>query len=60
MKVKIDWDEWYPVFHVDPRDGRRDVDVPQETLDRWERIAAEFDAAQDEMRKAAGYGTEGN
>jgi hypothetical protein len=30
------------------------------TITDLARIAAEFDAAQDEMRKAAGYGTEGN
>jgi len=49
MKIKIDWDEWYPVYSISDDCGV-EVEVSEETLARWRRVDAEFDAAQKEMR----------
>ena len=50
MKVKIDWDEWYPVYEIGERG--HEVNVDEETAARWKRVHDEFDAVQDEMRQA--------
>jgi hypothetical protein len=54
IKVKIEHGEWYPVFYLHEIDGD-EVNVPEETVQKWRRIEAEFDAMQDEMRKITGY-----
>ena len=51
MKVVIDWDEWYPVYLMDAGPRGVEVDVDQSTIKRWSRIARQFGAMQDEMRK---------
>lgn len=51
MKVKIDADEWYPVYSVTDDCGTK-CEVPEETVERWKRIEKEFDVMQDEMRAA--------
>lgn len=47
MKVKIDSDEWYPVYDLD--DYGDEVEVPDDKVAEWKRILAEFDVMQKEM-----------
>ena len=57
MKIKmseeiithIDWDEWYPVYHLtDERYARiKKVKMPKEKYDWIERVFKEFDKVQD-------------
>jgi hypothetical protein len=56
MKVGIDWDEWYPMYSICKK-GRKVFDLPVETVERWKRAFAEFDAVQEEMRKLVYPGT---
>ena len=55
MKVRIETEEWYPVFSVseDDRFGA-ECDVTEEKLADWKRVFDEFDAVQDEMWKLSG------
>ena len=59
MKVRIDWDEKYPVFFVrETRDGDYpgDVyDVPPEVVERWQRVAGEYAEMQAELRALNGW-----
>jgi len=51
VKVWIDMDEWYPVYTV--YQGNLDLglgqDVDDETVARWLRVTADFEAVQAEM-----------
>jgi hypothetical protein len=47
MKVKIDSDEWYPVYCVSPHGD--EVDVPDSQVADWKRVFAEFERVQREM-----------
>lgn len=49
MKVKIDSEEWYPVFFMTKSQSGTDVEIDQETFDKWQRVAREFDNMQKEM-----------
>jgi hypothetical protein len=55
MKVRIDWDEWYPVFTLTTYEGRKEVEVDAKTLARWKRAEDAFNKAQDEMRALTDY-----
>lgn len=61
VRIKIALDERYPLFLVD-NDHGSPIDVDSDTLDRWRRVMAEFEAVQDEidaeLRKVPGYTTE--
>ena len=48
--VRIDSDEWYPVY-FETKDGDP-VEVDDEVAARWRRVAAEFDLVQEEMKLA--------
>lgn len=54
VRRRLDVDEWYPVYslEVELRTYAGDilVEVPQELVDRYERIMAEFSAMQAELR----------
>jgi len=55
MKLKLYSDEWHQVLSIQEGDtdmGTTEVEVPDETAQRWKRILAEFDEMQEEMRKA--------
>ena len=55
MKVRIETEEWYPVFSVREDDGfGAECDVTEERLAYWKRVFVEFDAVQAEMRKLSG------
>jgi len=57
MKVKIDRDEWCPVYSVEADDdpyASFEIDVDADTAERWKRVSAEFSAVQAEIRKAVG------
>ncbi len=49
MKVKIDSDEWYPVYSI--VSYGTECEVPEDTVQRWNRIMGEFDVMQKEMRE---------
>jgi hypothetical protein len=51
MEIMIDSDEWYPVYSVVEDFGVK-CEVPEETLERWRRIAREFAEMQCEMNAA--------
>lgn len=53
IEVEIDTDEWYPVYDFSRKDktSRWTVAVPASAVERWERVKAEFDVCQDEMRE---------
>lgn len=49
-KVRIDSDEWYPVYSVRPDDHYGfEVDATDEQIARWNAAHDAFNAAQDEM-----------
>ena len=51
MKVKIEKDEWYPVFIVvQPNDYGKEVDISDETLAEHKRVTLEFNAIQNKLR----------
>lgn len=54
VKRRLDVDEWYPVYSLEVElrtyAGDMLVEVPQELVDRHDRIMAEFDAMQAELR----------
>lgn len=43
--IKIDKDEWYPVFCISTHYGV-EVEVPQDLIERWDKAEQEFDAVQ--------------
>lgn len=50
MIVRIDGDEWYPVWSVRPvQEGERTFEVDDETLARWKAAEDAFAQAQAEM-----------
>jgi membrane protein involved in colicin uptake len=51
MKIKIDSDEWYPVYSVRSVEdyGGHEVEVTEDQVARWESAFAAFEAAQEEM-----------
>ena len=51
MKVYIDEDEMFPVYSITdyPSYPRTEIEVDEATVERWQRIIAEFDAVQSEM-----------
>jgi len=52
MKVKIDKDEWYPVYTVSIADNADvDVNIGPRRLARWQRAFEEFWRVQEEMAK---------
>jgi hypothetical protein len=53
MKIHIDREEWYPVYYIssDIYCGEQPHEVPEETVNKWNRVFAEFKAVQEEMRK---------
>lgn len=51
MKVKISYDEWYPVYCFD-MDYGVEVDVEEEIIARWKNTMALFAQMQQEMRDA--------
>lgn len=60
VKVKIESDELYPFLEVYTdsslfRDYDPPHEVPEETLERWQRVMREFEEVQTEMGKIAGW-----
>lgn len=50
-KVHVDSDEWYPVYSFyEDRDYGVEVEVSQETLDRWNQTVVAFAQMQKEMQ----------
>lgn len=49
-KTFIDSDEWYPVYSHNESYGT-EIEVSQETLDRWNATMLAFNAMQREMRE---------
>lgn len=48
--VGISSDEWYPCYSVNrSQEWGVKREVPDETLERWERVMKEFDQVQSEM-----------
>ena len=54
MKVYIDKDERFPVYDIknEPRYSRREIEVYEATVERWYRVAADFEEVQMEMADA--------
>jgi phosphoenolpyruvate-protein kinase (PTS system EI component) len=50
-EVRINRDEQYPVYELDSQNGRAVLDVDEETLRRWRRIQAEYNAFQNEVHE---------
>ena len=52
MKVYIGCDEKYPYYAYMNKnwDGGDDVEVSEETVARWKKVFADFNAVQDELR----------
>jgi hypothetical protein len=48
MKVKIDTDEWYPVYRIDDA-GYTEVEITKEQFYKWENALVAFTEAQNEM-----------
>lgn len=53
MKVKLDCNELWPWFLIDD-DGHQEVDVPEETVERWKKASEDFFRAQREMKDLYG------
>jgi hypothetical protein len=51
MKVKIDTDEWYPVYSIDDA-GYTEVEITKEQFYKWENAYVAFKEAQKEMGDA--------
>jgi hypothetical protein len=49
MRVKIDKDEWYPVYSIGSYGFS--IEVPEETVKRWKKIEEAFLKMQKEMKK---------
>jgi len=50
MKLKIDSDEWYPVYYIDNGIGYgTEVEVDDKIVKRWRKTLKDFDKMQDEM-----------
>lgn len=49
IKINIISDELYPYYFIAQSDWGLKVEVSQETADRWERVAKEFNQMQNEM-----------
>jgi len=49
VKVKIDTDEWYPVYSVcdAPYAYGKEVEIPDEFYERYQAVMTEFNAVQD-------------
>ena len=46
-RIKIDYDEWYPVYTYSPSDAKRStIEVDEATLQKISRAFARFDEAQ--------------
>lgn len=54
VKRRFNVDEWYPVYSLEKQyrayNKHYNIKVPQELVDRYDRIMAEFDAMQAELR----------
>lgn len=48
-RVKIDNDEVYPFYRLDLKYGGLDATIADQTLERWNRVMAEFWVVQGEM-----------
>lgn len=51
-KIWIISDEWYPVYSFNDYESRyadADVDIPEETLERWQKVFYQFQEVQDEL-----------
>lgn len=52
LRVPIDQDAWYPVYTVyDYPSPSFYVEADAETVERWKRVKAEFEAVQREIQK---------
>ena len=50
MKTSIVKDEWYPVFYIDNAMSYGPIlDLPEDLIQRWEKISNEFDQIQREL-----------
>jgi hypothetical protein len=52
MKVKINSDEWYPMYFISDEYGE-EVEAKNAKVAEWKRVFAEFLRVQDEMKAAA-------
>lgn len=48
MRVKIDDDEWYPVYFI--TEMGIEIEADEAMVERWKRVAKEFDEVQREMK----------
>lgn len=51
MKTKVYCEHWDRVFLIDRHIGKYDVDVDNETYQRWQKVLAEFDEVQSEIEE---------
>lgn len=53
MKVKIDTDEWYPVYIMLGSETWHapECEVPKATVKRWKRVTKQFEKIQSEMKE---------
>lgn len=55
MKILIDTDEVYPVYHLNYLGSVGDeVDVPKDILKRWVKILKDFESVQSEISEFLG------
>jgi hypothetical protein len=55
MKILIDGDEVYPVYHLNSLGSVGDeVDVPNDTLKRWIKVFKDFESVQSEISEFLG------
>lgn len=52
MKVRIDCDEWYPVYDFTERGGT-EVEISEEQFHKLRKAIADFNEAQSELSKLA-------
>lgn len=54
MLVRIETDEWYPVYVISTDTCGRERDVPASTLERWDKTRRLFLEMQEEMEEYYG------
>lgn len=53
MKVKIDWDERYPEFHLaDDKNFGIEVDITPKQAKKWRRVLSQYEDVQNEIEAA--------
>lgn len=52
MKIRIDWDEEYPVYAIDNENGVTEVEVPDGFDKKFKRAAKQWDDVQRTLREA--------